>query len=65
MKQIYLVNQTTAHTALSTILQEYRHIFTYRAIYNHVWDKPLIADGVIIEKLPVVKPTRGKEKSVY
>jgi hypothetical protein len=65
MKHIYIVNNKTAHTALSTMLQEFRHIFTYRRLYNHLWNKPLIAEGVTIEKIPVVRPTRQKEKPVY
>jgi hypothetical protein len=65
MKHIYIVNGQIAHTALSTIYQKYWDVIKYRKLYNHVWDKPLISEGVTIEKLPVVKPTREKEKSVY
>ena len=62
---IYLVNQTTAHTALSTILSEHRDVLTYRRLYNYVWDKPLIAEGLTIVKIPLVKPCRNRQRVVY
>ena len=65
MKHIYLVNQITAHTALSTILAEHRDVLTYRRLYNHVWDKPLIAEGLTVVKIPLVKPCRNPERVVY
>jgi hypothetical protein len=65
MSAIYLVNQSTAHTALSTILAEYRGVLTYRRLYNHVWDKPLIAEGLTVVKIPLVRPCRNREGVVY